>query len=321
MKVPSSAWTETKGKTFRGNHSRGVHFGRKEEKSKTEIEASKDCKGNKEALDMKCVKCKKAGHKARDCKSTGTGETTRPLSLSARVHAVKYSHVRETTMDKVLYDRRKRFMLDTGSEVSILPVNVLKEAMEDGIDVDAKVKEIALPKSLKVMDASGRAMEFLTAVEVDVMDKSDKKGISVRMLVSKAKEELIILGTNAISRMGYELKKRSNMKDDEEVEQQRNPAEENPAAVVARRVFIAPGQTGCVDLQCKSRWSEAILNTEDDRIPDGLCKINAEGIAKVAVVKHHRGAHSDAEGRESRQMGRRLLGQGPPRGYDNRSSL
>ncbi|KAK6024067.1 hypothetical protein OSTOST_10129 [Ostertagia ostertagi] len=104
------------------------------------------------------------------------------------------------------------------------------------------------------------------------------------MLVSKAKEELIILGTNAISRMGYELKKRSNMKDDEEVEQQRNPAEENPAAVVARRVFIAPGQTGCVDLQCKSQWSEAILNTEDDRIPDGLCQINAEGIAKVAVV-------------------------------------
>ncbi|KAK6056970.1 zinc knuckle [Cooperia oncophora] len=249
---------------------------------------------------MKCFRCKGTGHKARDCKSTAAREPKSPMSLSARVREAKCSNVRtkygqlhgkssprivgkRSTIDVKVLGRDRKALLDTGSEVSILPSRVLKEAMSDGIDIDAVVKEIPVPKSLKITDASGRVMNFLTAVDIDVADKSDNKHSLVRMLVSRSEEDLIILGTNAISRMGYEVRKISCEKEDRTMERQQG-SEECPAAVVARRVFIAPGETKDVDLTCRRQWSEAILHTKDGRIPDGLCEVSANGIAKVTVV-------------------------------------
>ncbi|KAK6025115.1 zinc knuckle, partial [Ostertagia ostertagi] len=149
----------------------------------------------KKALDMKCFKCKKAGHMARGCKSTVTGETNRLMSLSARVRGVncsdisnKHGHVysdpppnivgKRSTIDVSIRRRDRKALLDMGSEVSILSAKVLEEAMEDGIDIDAKVKQIA---STKI--AERRAMDFLTAVEIDVLDKR-QQGNPVRMLRS-----------------------------------------------------------------------------------------------------------------------------------------
>nr|CDJ98075.1 Gap-Pol polyprotein-like [Haemonchus contortus] len=158
--------------------------------------------------------------------------------------------------------------------------------MDDGIDIDTAVKEVPLPRS-------------------------DNTKTLVQMLVSQGKEDLAILGTNAIPSMGYQVKKslrgpreKKTARQREETEsnpvavvkkslrgprekktaRQREETESNPVAVVKQRVFIAPGQTKYVDLKCEEEWSEAVLNTKDKRIPNGLCKIDLAGVTKVAVV-------------------------------------
>ncbi|XGW33798.1 hypothetical protein V3C99_017893 [Haemonchus contortus] len=155
--------------------------------------------------------------------------------------------------------------------------------MDDGIDIDTAVKEVPLPRSLKITYASGRVMDFLTAVELDVVNRSDTKTL-VQMLVSQGKEDLAILGTNAIPSMGYQVKKSLRGPREKKTARQREETESNPVAVVKQRVFIAPGQTKYVDLKCEEEWSEAVLNTKDKRIPNGLCKIDLAGVTKVAVV-------------------------------------
>uniref|UniRef100_A0A7I4Z2N0 Reverse transcriptase domain-containing protein n=1 Tax=Haemonchus contortus TaxID=6289 RepID=A0A7I4Z2N0_HAECO len=156
--------------------------------------------------------------------------------------------------------------------------------MDDGIDIDTAVKEVPLPRSLKITDASGRVMDFLTAVELDVVNRSDNTKTLVQMLVSQGKEDLAILGTNAIPSMGYQVKKSLRGPREKKTARQREETESNPVAVVKQRVFIAPGQTKYVDLKCEEEWSEAVLNTKDKRIPNGLCKIDLAGVTKVAVV-------------------------------------
>ncbi|KAK6061989.1 hypothetical protein COOONC_00338 [Cooperia oncophora] len=154
-KPPHSSWIKAKGKRFQRRSTKEAYKGLKEENCKTEIVASRDSKANKELQNMKCFRCKGTGRKARDCKSAAAREPKSPMSLSVRV--------------KVL-GRDRKALLDTGSEVLILPSRVLKEAMSDGIDIDAVVKGIPVPKSLKITDVSGRVMNFLTAVDIDVAD-------------------------------------------------------------------------------------------------------------------------------------------------------
>ncbi|KAK6031026.1 zinc knuckle [Ostertagia ostertagi] len=299
----STEFSQTTGVTSRGQRNVRRNYFKENDvsqikaKSSVELEDNEDRKGNKERL--KCFKCKSTGHKARECKTTATSEVSRPVSLSARVRGVKctkvhskHGHIRNrsphifgkrSTIEVTILGKDRKALLDTGSQISILPSIVLQEAMDDGIDIDAVVKEIALPKSLKITDASGKAMKFLTAVEVDVVNRSDNKLNRVRMLVSKTKEKLIILGTNAIPQIGYEVRKIGHKEEDKEVEQQQKEVENSSAATVARRVFIAPGQTEYVDLKCEEKCTEAMLNSSDKRVPNSLCKVNI-GVAKVAVV-------------------------------------
>nr|CDJ82084.1 hypothetical protein HCOI_00264900 [Haemonchus contortus] len=191
---------------------------------------------------------------------------------------------KRSTIDVTILGRDRKALLDTRSEVSILPAKVLQQAMDDRIDIDTAVKEVPLPRSLKITDASGRVMDFLTAVELDVVNKSDNTKTLVQMLVSQGKEDLVILGTNAIPSMGYQVKKSLRGPREKKTTRQREETESNPVAVVKQRVFIAPGQTKYVDLKCKEEWSEAVLNTKDKRILNGLCKIDLDGVTKVAVV-------------------------------------
>lgn len=85
---------------------------------------------------------------------------------------------------------------------------MLQQALSDGIDINTEVKELSLPEAITVIDASGTKMEFLTAVELSVMDNSSKQTWEVQIFVSLKKHDMIILGTNAIAAMGYNFSKR-----------------------------------------------------------------------------------------------------------------
>ncbi|XGW09036.1 hypothetical protein V3C99_011386 [Haemonchus contortus] len=297
-KPSSSPWTRRKGKSFQMRRPKEVHVEQKPESSKADLETNR---ATKEAQGMRCFKCKRTGHKARECKSIASGSPGTAMSLSARVREAGCSAActkqtrscrkllpnivgKRSTIDVTILGRDRKALLDTRSEVSILPAKVLQQAMDDRIDIDTAVKEVPLPRSLKITDASGRVMDFLTAVELDVVNKSDNTKTLVQMLVSQGKEDLVILGTNAIPSMGYQVKKSLRGPREKKTTRQREETESNPVAVVKQRVFIAPGQTKYVDLKCKEEWSEAVLNTKDKRILNGLCKIDLDGVTKVAVV-------------------------------------
>ncbi|KAK6013854.1 zinc knuckle, partial [Ostertagia ostertagi] len=278
-KPSSSPWTQKKGRGFQLRRSKEVHMEQNLEGSKTDIETNR---ASKEAQGMRCFKCKKTGHKARECKSIASGSSGNAMSLSARIRKAGCSAActkqtrscrklsptivgKRSTIDVTILGRDRKALLDTGSEVSILPAKVLQQAMNDGIDIDTAVKEVPLPRSLKITDASGRAMDFLTAVELDIVNKRDNRKLLYKCWCPKVKKSL----------QGPREKK---------MLRQREETEPNPVAVVAQRVFIAPGQTKYVDLKCEKKWSEAVLSTTDKRIPNGLCKVDVDGMTKVAVV-------------------------------------
>lgn len=144
-----------------------------------------------------------------------------------------------TTLEINVLGRKVIALLDTGSELSILPVGILQQALGDGIDIDTEVKELILPEAATITDASGTTMKFLTAVELPVKDESDGQEVVVKMFVSMRQHDTVIIGTNAIPAMGYKISKIMRKPEDEK----------QPTAVVAGRVYTPSGEAGFVKLK------------------------------------------------------------------------
>ncbi|RCN45751.1 zinc knuckle [Ancylostoma caninum] len=149
---------------FRPQRHEGKDGARKTgESARAASELQDEKAGRNGAAKLRCYNCNGVGHKARECgkakrKDNHNGQA---MSLSARIQRVVCKAVTprsgksgsaeasavvpiigERTVVRVeILGRVREALLDTGSEISILPVKVLQDALLDGVNLDIEVAE------------------------------------------------------------------------------------------------------------------------------------------------------------------------------------
>ncbi|KAK6036711.1 zinc knuckle [Cooperia oncophora] len=178
----------------------------------------------------KCFNCNKQGHLKKDCtmpmkNATVTEKVTRSAQQAepARIFtaslrkwicgAVEVDNKCElvgeqTTTDVHLLGTSRKALLDTGSQISIIPLQVLQAALESGFDLDADVEEIPLDQQKQVFDASGNRMSFKGAIRL-TLQMSDGKKQRIAAFVMAGGDGMLVLGTNALRPLGYDLAQRN----------------------------------------------------------------------------------------------------------------
>ncbi|VDL84523.1 unnamed protein product [Nippostrongylus brasiliensis] len=87
-------------------------------------------------------------------------------------------------------------MIDTGSQLMIMPLNVVLTAEKAGAKLDRLCRQIAAVEC-DVYDASGNRMDFLGCMETELELVGGKKS-KIQMHVKRSKEDVVLLGTNAL---------------------------------------------------------------------------------------------------------------------------
>ncbi|VDO71858.1 unnamed protein product [Heligmosomoides polygyrus] len=136
---------------------------------------------------------------------------------------------------------------DTGSMISIIPVSLLAAAQKSGFDVDA-LEVVPESNMIPVYDASGNRMEFLGAVKMKV-EIEGGKGTEVAFHISDVKDEEILLGTNALERLGIHIV----LSPENAVE---HGAEGEERVVVTRRMYIPAHGRAMVSARCEGDCSD-----------------------------------------------------------------
>ncbi|EYB85586.1 hypothetical protein Y032_0295g1651 [Ancylostoma ceylanicum] len=178
-----------------------------------------------DARPIRCFNCNGRGHFARECekerkkrvKNREVGSlsakladkvcgSTRSIGGRSREGPQKRRFSEKWTTSLEIFGRKRSALLDTGSEVSILPARVLKQAIRDGINIDEVVEELPLDTATRVVDVLGNAMKFLTAVRVDIKEHgANSSPVKATMHVSLGEEGTLVLGTNVLPVLGYHL--------------------------------------------------------------------------------------------------------------------
>ncbi|VDP56609.1 unnamed protein product [Heligmosomoides polygyrus] len=175
-------------------------------------------------------------------------------------------------------------LLDTGSQVSIIPLQMLVDALRNGYDLNADVEEIDLDRSKAVYDASGSPMSFKGAVRLTVqVDKGPRHRIG--LFVMSGDDDVIVLGTNALKRLGWSLPPnvqslRGRVEVSSGRKRQHRGAKAKEAAVpqhrskasktvtVAERLCLKPGETKDVSLCCDDMKQDGVLRSSGEILPD-----------------------------------------------------
>ncbi|RCN26626.1 zinc knuckle, partial [Ancylostoma caninum] len=264
---------------------------------------------------IRCFNCNGKGHLARECKKEKKekADSREAGSLSARITDKvcgatksmcgtrrKLSQEgklfgKKWTTSVEIFGRKWSALLDTGSEVSILPARILKQAMRDGINIDEEVQELPLDTTTRVVDASGNAMKFLTVVRVDIKEDGAKSSLAkVSMHVSQGEVGTLVLGTNALPALGYRLVRKQGqrarrIKRDEKaaVRILAEDAEEKAIrcnAVVAERTYVAPGEMKPVRVTGAKASGDKLFCSEIHVIQTGLCSLEEHGSTTILVV-------------------------------------
>ncbi|XGW13835.1 hypothetical protein V3C99_000268 [Haemonchus contortus] len=107
----------------------------------------------------------------------------------------------------------KKVLVDTGSQVSILPLQVLLDAAKSGFDLDADVEEVKVDDRINIYDASGRKMAFKGAVRLSLALQQEPLR-RVVFFVRRGNDNRIVLGTNVLRAFGLQalLKPAAEMK-------------------------------------------------------------------------------------------------------------
>ncbi|EYC05399.1 hypothetical protein Y032_0082g1560 [Ancylostoma ceylanicum] len=165
---------------------------------------------SKEVLD-RCEVCNKRGHSTKDCWKRKPKETT---SFSATLHSWSCGQV--ATKDKCCQlvgprqmvkikclDDEVDAMVDTGSQLTIMPLSVLLNAQTRGVDMDACCTTVA-SEDIDVYDASGNKMDFLGCIQMD-MSLPGRKPVGIKMHVKRLRDNIVLLGTNALECLGIKI--------------------------------------------------------------------------------------------------------------------
>ncbi|VDP20214.1 unnamed protein product [Heligmosomoides polygyrus] len=173
-----------------------------------------------------CFNCNEVGHLRRDCaqqkavrakdKPTEPAESKREpkiftASLSKwRCGVTKADGLHEdlvgaqTTAHVQLLGMTRTALLDTCLQVSIVPLQMLVDALQNGYDFNADVDEIDLDRSKQVYDDSGNPMSFKGAVRLAIqVNKGTRHRIG--LFVQAEDDDVIALGRNALKKLGLSL--------------------------------------------------------------------------------------------------------------------
>ncbi|EYC25447.1 hypothetical protein Y032_0012g1898 [Ancylostoma ceylanicum] len=138
--------------------------------------------------------------------SEETGRSQPQWSCSATYEKEDASELAgDQTLVKVeLLGLKRRALLDSGSRISILSLEVLLTAQSAGVDLDGDVEEIPQLQRPSIYDASGKRMNFKGAVRLSMrMKNGPNKGVAFFMMEGSAGR--FVLGTNILKTRGYSL--------------------------------------------------------------------------------------------------------------------
>ncbi|VDO85689.1 unnamed protein product [Haemonchus placei] len=203
---------------------------------------------------MQCFNCRGKGHLARECKvrrelgSKATEvlleETKPPRAPEKRCpSSVVPPFGKKSVASVTIFGNAWSALLDTGSEISILPQKVLQRIEEEG----HRLQECPMDLRKRILDASGNRMKFLKVVEVPLKEGTGTE-ITLQMHVSVQKGHMLVLGTNALQAMNYTLVRRPSedcRKGEVAEEALGKPSQEAQSAskaTVCKRVYVAPGE-------------------------------------------------------------------------------
>ncbi|VDP34292.1 unnamed protein product [Heligmosomoides polygyrus] len=256
--------------------------------------------------ERKCFNCNEVGHLRKDCaqqkavRAKGeptesaepkrepkifTASLSRWLCGTTKADGLQEDLVgAQTTAQVQLLGMTRTALLDTGSQVSIIPLQMLVDALQNGYDLNADVEEIDLDRSKAVYDASGNPMSFKGAVKLAVqVDKGPRHRIG--LFVMAGGDDVVVLGTNALKKLGWSLapnaqSSRSRAEVSRGRRHQRKEAKPMKAAVQqrrtnaskvfteGRRLYLKPAETKVVPVRCDEMKQDVALQSSGEILPD-----------------------------------------------------
>ncbi|KAK5977858.1 Zinc knuckle, partial [Trichostrongylus colubriformis] len=165
--------------------------------------------------DKNCSNCGKRGHEAQECWSRR--KDSQAVSFSATLDSWCCKKVESESRGRqcqligpkhivtlTCLGMKVKGMIDTGSQLTIMPLEILKRARDGGKDIDHLCTLVATP-DVDAYDASGHKMDFLGCVELRLGRDGDEER-AVKMHVKKLHDNTILLGTNALETLGIHIR-------------------------------------------------------------------------------------------------------------------
>ncbi|KAK6018626.1 retroviral aspartyl protease, partial [Ostertagia ostertagi] len=236
---------------------------------------------------------KKANAKEKSANANQQAGTARIFTASLKkwicgaVEAADKSElVGEQTVTEVhLLGMSRKALLDTGSQISIIPLRMLQTAWESGFDLDADVEEIPLEQKKQVFDASGNKMSFKGAIRLTLQIDSGRKE-RIALFVMSGGDGMIVLGTNALQKLGYGLNhqnqttptrfytvvKKPRKVSEGTKKRQKESSNDCLPVTIAKRVYLRPGETKSLRIRCDGPTQEGIFWSKEHLLPDVIWK-------------------------------------------------
>ncbi|KAK6031222.1 hypothetical protein OSTOST_02626, partial [Ostertagia ostertagi] len=254
----------------------------------------------------KCAKCGKKGHNTEECWSRkGRREvggsfsaTLKGWSCSASTSGTKVcSLVGPKHMVKLqCLGLELPAMIDTGSQLTIMPLSFLLKAEKAGADLDTLCKEVKA-QDMEVFDASGNLMNFLGCMETELELIGGRKSL-VQMHVKRLKDEILLLGTNALEVLGIQIlisagdetthghNKTEGAQEKHWQSRNSGMPENASTAVVAKRSYVKPRTCSQIKVRCEQHLKNAVLWSHNRLIQSGVCSVSEKGLAEVPVLNN-----------------------------------